>query len=170
MSRVITEIEINAPVDRVWSVVADLSAIENYHPAVPKSYYTSEIKEGVNASRHCDILPSSTVEERVIDWKDGKEYTLDIYEGSMPAMKMLKLFTGKTGVEPHGEGTQVSQTLEYKVKGGPLGAMLGFLMKRPMGKRNADALIGLKHFIETGEVVTPQVFKKVKKTEHAAHG
>lgn len=69
MTRFSDEIRIDAPMETVWAKIADLGAIKDYHPGVSKSYYTSERREGVGASRHCDLLPFGEVEERVIEWR-----------------------------------------------------------------------------------------------------
>lgn len=48
MTHVSSEIRINAPKEKVWPIIADLGAIQNFNPAVNKSYYTSEVKEGLS--------------------------------------------------------------------------------------------------------------------------
>ncbi len=57
MTRISREIRIHAPKEKVWAAIADLGAIQDFHPGVKKSYYTSEQREGVGASRHCDLKP-----------------------------------------------------------------------------------------------------------------
>ena len=96
------EVRINAPRDRIWEVVSDLGSVQVFHPGVPKSRSTSEKKRGLEAFRHCDLLPSGGVEECAIEWNEGKSFKLDVYEGTVPIMKMVKSFTGEVIVELFG--------------------------------------------------------------------
>ena len=75
-------IQVYAPTEQVWAVLANIGAVQDYSPGVVKSYYTSNAREGVGASRHCDLLPTGTVEERIVDWRDGEQYSIEIYEGT----------------------------------------------------------------------------------------
>ena len=51
MTRVTGEIRIDASRDKVWDVVADLGSVSVWNPAIADSNYTSEVKEGLEASR-----------------------------------------------------------------------------------------------------------------------
>jgi len=64
LTKIVKEVEINAPKAKVWDVLTDIGAVSNYNPVVTKSYYTSENKTGLGASRHCDLLPMGSVEEK----------------------------------------------------------------------------------------------------------
>ena len=123
-----------------------------------KSFYTSEIKEGIGASRHCDLLPMGKVEERVISWKDGEEFTIEIYEGkSMPF-----LGEGKFILKEEGGKTNVTMSITYRMKGGFLGSLMGVFIKGRISNAMEGTLTGLKHYIETGEIVTGDVIKLIK--------
>jgi hypothetical protein len=51
------EVKINAAPEKVWAVLADLEAVQHYNPLVAHVRYTSENRESVGASRHCDFKP-----------------------------------------------------------------------------------------------------------------
>ncbi len=53
MTKVCGEIRVNAKQEIVWDVLADLGAVSTWNPTIANSYYISEAKEGVGASRHC---------------------------------------------------------------------------------------------------------------------
>jgi hypothetical protein len=163
MASITERIKIDAPIDRVWAAAADLGGIDKYNPIVTKSYYTSEARGGMGASRHCDLLPSGTVEERVIDWEEGREYTLDVFEGTVFLMKVMSYFIMNIKLASDGEGTIVTETVEFGAKGGLLGSILDLFLKAFVRKMSSENLIGLKHYVETSEVITPEVFKRVKK-------
>lgn len=73
MTGVSREVQLDAPKDKVWTTLVNLGAIQNYNPMVARSYYTSETRTGIGATRHCDFSPMGSVEERVVAWEEGKE-------------------------------------------------------------------------------------------------
>ena len=67
--------------EKVWSVVADFGEIYKASPAVTKSYITSDQKTAVGTERHCDFaFMGASVEEKIIEWKEGESLKIDIYE------------------------------------------------------------------------------------------
>jgi len=157
MGTVIKEVEINAPKDKVWSILADIGSVQNYSPGVVKSLSTSDAKNGIGASRHCDLLPMGSVEERVIEWDEGNSYKIEIYEGK----KVPFLGTGKFEVSEIDAKTKVKMTFDYNIKGGIIASIMGMMMKGKMDKTIEGVLIGLKHHAETGEEVSLKVYKSL---------
>ena len=150
MPNVTKEIQITAPIEKVWSVLANIGAVQDYSPRVAKSYYTSDFKEGVGASRHCDLLPTGTVEERIVDWRDGEQYSIEIYEGTEVLYTGVARFT----LERDGVATIVTQIMDYIPTDDLPNAFEGKSMEGLVGKIIRGNLVGLKHFIESSEVVT----------------
>ena len=55
-------------------------------------------------------------------------------------------------------------TFDYAMKFGPIGALMDAVMVRPQFRKALpDALLGLKHYAETGEKVDEKVIKRVKR-------
>ncbi len=160
MSSQTREIQIDASIEEVWAILADIGSVQDYSPGVVKSYYTSDIKEGVGASRHCDLLPTGTVEERIVSWHDGEQYSIEIYEGTEVLYMGVSHFT----LKHRGKGTTVSQKMDYKPSEDPTVALGSRSMESLVGKVIEGNLVGLRHFVETGEVVTREVFKRIKKS------
>jgi ligand-binding SRPBCC domain-containing protein len=147
MPRFIDEIRIDAPKEAVWAKIADLGAIEEYHPGVARSYYTSEARVGLAASRHCDLRPFGQVEERVVEWRDGDSYALEIYSGKkMPPMKRA---VGRLRLTRDGDGTTVRFEIDYELRHGALGKLLDRAMvRRRFSKVGPAMLRGLKRHLE----------------------
>ncbi len=160
MSSLTRDIQIDAPREKVWAILADIGSVQDYSPGVVKSYYTSDIKEGVGASRHCDLLPSGTVEERIVSWRDEEQYSIEIYDGTEIRYTGVAHFTLKRS----GEGTIVTQAMDYKPTEDPTGALGSRSMEALVGKVIEGNLVGLRHFVETREVVAHKVFKRIKKS------
>jgi hypothetical protein len=53
--------------------------------------------------------------------------------------------------------------MEYTMIGGKFGALAEKAMRRQVAKMAEGMLNGLKHYVETGEAVTPQILKKTRK-------
>lgn len=79
MSAVVRRIEIEASPARVWEVLADFGNVYRWNPNVSASHSTSVASGGVGATRHCD-LKGGSIEERIVEWRDGRSLTLEIYE------------------------------------------------------------------------------------------
>ncbi len=159
MSKITKEVEINTPKAKVWSVLADIGAVENYNPVVTKSFYTSDNKQGIGTSRHCDLLPMGSVEERIIEWDEGESYKIEIFEGKAIPFKG----TGTFELTDNGKSTNVKMTFEPMMGNGIFGKIMGFMMKEKMNKMIAGVVIGLKHHLETGELVSAKNYKKIRK-------
>ena len=159
MAKITKEIEINAPQTKVWSVLADIGAVENYNSVVTKSYYTSDNRQGIGASRHCDLLPMGSVEERIIEWDEGKSYKIEIFEGKSIPFKGIGTFE----LTDNGNSTNVKMIFEPIMGYGLFGKIMGFLMKKKMNKMIAGVVIGLKHHLETDELVTAETYKKIRR-------
>ena len=159
MTKIIKEIEINAAKTKVWSVLADIGAVENYNPVVTKSYSTSENKQGLGASRHCDLLPMGSVEEKIVEWDEGESYKIEIFEGKAIPFKG----TGKFELTENGNSTNVKMTFEPDMGNGIYGKIMGFMMKEKMNKMIDGVVIGLKHHLETDELVSAKTYKRIRK-------
>ncbi|MBI3561730.1 MAG: SRPBCC family protein [Gammaproteobacteria bacterium] len=145
MTQLDHEICIAAPPQKVWAVLADLEAVQHYNSGVKHAEYTTALREGVGAGRHCDLKPKGWVKERVIAWEPQQAVTMELYESQWP----LEFMRWRTAVTPEGTGTRVTQKMEYQVKFGLLGRMLDkFVMRRKLDQTLTEVFVSLKQFIE----------------------
>lgn len=146
MTRVTSEIRIDASREKVWDVLSDLGSVSVWNPVLSNSYYTSEAKEGLEAARHCDFPDGGYVKESVLEWNDGESFTLDIYEGTVP----FESATGSASIVDDGDGTVVTYGIEYDLKA-------DFLRDpQEIERQNREELLplvlaSLKHYVETGD-------------------
>ena len=157
MGRFTSEINIDAPKEKVWEVLADLGNIYRWNPGVIHSYSTSEEASGEGASRHCDVQSGPIkgyLEERAFDWQEGEGFKIEIYDSSLPVKRVIVQFA----VQARGEGTVVEVTPEFQLKFGLVGVVLERLMFGPQFRKGmAGLLAGLKYHVETGEEVANKV-------------
>ena len=148
-------VEIDAPAERVWEALREFGAIQRWNPAVPESHSTSDEKEGVGATRHCDLAsPGVSIEERVIAWKEGESYTVEISSAKKVPLKRA-VVTLK--VVPNGDKSVFTLHQEYSLKMGLLGRIMDRMSaRRQFGSALSGLAAGLKHFVETGNEVTAE--------------
>lgn len=161
MTSIRREIHINKPQAAVWSKMANLGNIMDFHPIVNKSYYVTEQEEGIGAGRVCE-LDNMNIQETTIDWKEGEYYTVEVEPISGQAPPMTNIY-GTLGVNDNGDGTSTAyMTINYTMKYGPVGWLLDHLMVRSTyTKMVEDTIAGLKHHSETGQLVDLSVLKEL---------
>jgi len=127
------DIRANCAPGRIWALLADLEAVHRYSPSVRSARIEGERRSGVGAMRSCELVPNGRVVERVTLWEDGRAVGLEVAESDWP----IHFMRWVTRIEPDGEGTRITQELEYAVKFGPV----GWLLDRMMMKRKLTATL-----------------------------
>jgi hypothetical protein len=133
--------------DRIWALLSDLESVERYNPGVRAAKIQGAQRTGVGAARVCELLPKGRVVERVTRWEDGRALGLEVAESDWP----IHFMRWVTHVQPHGEGTRITQELEYRVKFGPIGWLLDRLaMERKLRTTLDEVLASLVKHAESG--------------------
>jgi hypothetical protein len=155
------EIEINLTRDAVWKALADFGNICHGHPAVSKSYVSSEQKQGVGATRHCDFtMMGASAEERVVAWNEGKNIKISVYElHKMPGIQTMEL---DMVLRDQGSHTILTGIMDYTMKNKFFDMMDTLVMKRMNAKLLDGIMAGHKKYIETGEIVTENTILDLK--------
>ncbi len=149
MPSITQAIDIRAPRQRVWTLLADLGAVADYSPNVRASHWESEQRTGVGAARHCDIAPRGYAKERATRWSEGRGYTLEVYEGLPPIFSGLVVdFVLSDGAN---QGTRVQQTMTFTLKGGLLGSLFAWPLRGQFANAIAHNLRGLRASSEKPE-------------------
>lgn len=164
MTRIESSIRIDAPKDKVWAVLADFGGIQKFHPGLKSSHSTSEANEGVGATRQCVLKPMGTIQERIVEWKDGEEMLVEIYEGkNMPPLDFEDT-KARLSARAEGDKTVVTMKMAYETKG-LAGAAMNPVLKSQFSKTVPSILQGLKYYVENGKKATS---KELKQTFAAA--
>ena len=139
------EIGIDAPVDQVWNVLADIESVQHYNPDVASAHCVSASREGVGAIRQCQLKPKGSVTERVTVWDAQRALGLEVAESDWPIVYMR----WRTELKPEGRRTLVAQDLEYRLKFGLLGRVMDALvMRRKLRQGIGQVFQGLKRYVE----------------------
>ena len=145
MSTFVVETTINAPVEKVWSALADIGAIYKWNPGVQDSHLTSEMDAGVETSRYCDLGGENYLYESVVKWEEDRALTMRIMKTNLPFKSADIRFT----LKPVDGGTMVAVSPLYQIKYGFAGGILDrFYVRNTYEKGMENLLTGLKEFVE----------------------
>jgi hypothetical protein len=148
MTTIHHEVQANCPPERVWALLSDLEAVQRYNPTVRTATVQGALRTGVGAQRACELVPKGRVVERVTHWEDGRAVGLEVAESDWP----IHFMRWVTRVEPEGVSTRITQSLEYKVKFGPIGWLLDALvMKRKLTSTLDGVFVSLVKHAEAVE-------------------
>jgi carbon monoxide dehydrogenase subunit G len=147
MIRLSAQVCIDAPVEQVWTTLADLEGIVRWVPAIRRARCPAAHR-GVGASRVCE-LDAATIVETIEAWDEGKSFG---YRGE--GAPMMRQARNHWAVEARGAQTLVTSRAEVSLAGGWLGRLFeplaGWLFRR-MGRQT---LAALKFLVENGRPAT----------------
>ena len=87
--------QMKSQTDVLWRYLADFSNIYQFDPLLKHSQCINDSEmRGKGAERQCFMLNGSYVKERVVEWEEGKFYTVEVFETTMP----IKSARGTLGV------------------------------------------------------------------------
>ncbi|MGA7369098.1 MAG: SRPBCC family protein [Nitrososphaeraceae archaeon] len=69
---------INAPKEKVWEVLADISGIHKWAPLVNNSTAFTSNNKGLGCERSCEIQNIGSIHERVTEWNEGEGYRVEV--------------------------------------------------------------------------------------------
>ena len=145
-------IETKLPAATIWEVLRDYGGIEKYAPTISSSSIVGEKSSGVGAKRKVTFHhDGSSVIEEITEFNDGRGYKMGVSELSSPLRRMqAEMRVDETGTN----SSSISMVVNFDVKGGPFGKLMGALMIKPMMKGVVrKVLTGLAYHSATGKVV-----------------
>ena len=148
-------LDIDAAPDAVWAEIERFMHIDDIAPMVTSVDALTDGANGVGSKRRCHFENGTSVVEEVTDWAPGRGYRVRLSE--MAAMPLHEA-VAKLSVEPLSDGrSKVVWSMDYRVKYGPLGWLLGqTMMKMMMGKVLDGNLRGLADKVRSNLTVEPQ--------------
>ena len=146
MATLRNEIAINAPVEKIWAVLSDLSLLEKYDPAVLKSEVISVEKPGIGTMRKVYMKDGKNwFEEKVTIWQPNQALTIQLTNCTFPINGLKHSYSFSSG----GGITVVREVMEYEVKFGLFGKLLDWLMIKKQSDKGIKLFMeGLKRFVE----------------------
>ncbi|MFW2388210.1 MAG: SRPBCC family protein [Polyangiales bacterium] len=142
---------VNAPAAKVWETLRDFSSIERFSSNVESSPIVGEVASGLGTKRLCTFYDKSTVLEEIVGYKEGESLDIELRQFSMP----LESMRAQMKVTPvDGATSDASFSMDFVVKYGPVGSLMGALLMKPMMTRiTTDILKGLAFHVTTGNTI-----------------
>lgn len=148
------ELKIDAPAERVWeAMVLDYGEISNFSPYIYTSNYENgSLKGKVGAERKCffNEKGSQWSHERIADIDNENMVMRNIIIDGKKLPLNLDNSQAFYTVRDNGDGTSTAG-YEFQFRTKP--AILGFIAQGGFKKQLKGTLVGLKHYVETGEIV-----------------
>ena len=146
MGKLVNEITINAPIDKIWGILTDLELLDKTDPTVKKAILISENKTGLDAKRKVLMQDGKNwFDEKITVFNPNEELVYQLTDCSFPIKSLKHTYS----FQMIGNQTKVQQVMEYTVKFGFLGLLMDKMM---IGKQFNSGinkfLIGLKIFAE----------------------
>ena len=155
---------IDLPADDLWAVVGDdYGRIAYSHPKIIASdYINGTLKAGEGAERVCYFNEKQTqfLKEKMVNYSpETMSFTNTVYQaGKFPVDPEYTRAIYK--VKDLGNGTsELSFDMQYRTKP----AFMGTMAKGKFRKLIQDYFIAVEHHVKTGEEVTKENFKRIKK-------
>ena len=154
MLQITRTVDINAPVDAVWKTLAKLDDVQNFIDSISRSVYNSDQKEGVGASRTCDVAGFGTIVEEMVEWEDGEGFSFTIEGGP----KMIKNALSKWRLERKSEfQTTLHVTSTIEMRYGALGKLMEKHALAPkLGATLSTVVDQVKEHIERSQSPAPR--------------
>ncbi len=146
MSTIHNEILIQAPIEKIWEVLATPELLDKYDPTVRKSALISNERTSLGAKRRVEMLDGKNwFEEEITECKLNEALTYELTACSFPVHNLKHSYT----FQKVGGQTKVRQVMEYTVKFGLLGRLLDALMIRKQSDAGIKKFFGgLKSYLE----------------------
>ena len=137
--------KIDRPSQELWKVISNLGEIYRFHPMVESSPMLSEETGGVGAKRVCNFTDGRSLVEEVIEWEEGRSYTVAITESFFPVLSPRTTFRIDRLNERQ---SVVVLRMQYTPKWGFIGKIMNTLMMKPMLTRAFRGVLdGLNDYV-----------------------
>ena len=137
-SRVQRHLRVSAPVDRVWSGLADLTGLVGWSADISHAVVISDAPSGVGAVRRVQVGRIAVL-ETVTVWEPGHALAYTV-TGLPPAAGVV---TTSWQVVAQGSGTDVTVTSEIEPLPGPAGRIVARVLSRRLGRTDDELVHGL---------------------------
>jgi uncharacterized protein YndB with AHSA1/START domain len=150
MSQLSTQVQIKVPVDKLWKALADLDSLSQWVPDNTRSETASQNSKTMTTAQYYDANPFHNVEERVNGWEEDHHYAYEVKN-----IGLIKCAYNRFSLNSVSEvETVLTQTLDFQMKLGPVGALMDTLVFRPQFRKQMEqSLAALKEYVEHNEAV-----------------
>lgn len=138
MTEVVRNRIVNATAGQIWEVLSDYGAISAWAPNVSHSSLTTEMVDGVGATRRVQVGRNALLEE-IVDWQP--ELTLSYDIKGLP--KIVRSVNNRWTLNDRGDVTEVTLTSNVEVGNRPPQKLVARIVARQLAKASEQLLSGL---------------------------
>ena len=155
MIHFVRSLEIDAKPDAVWAVLGQFMHIDEFAPEIESVDALTDGNNGIGSKRRNNFKNGTSLVEEVTEWEPKRRYRVQLSE--MSSMPLHEAYSA-ISVEPTDNGrSMVTWDMDYRVKFGPLGWLLGqTMMKLMMGKIIDGNLKGLADKVRSNQTAASQ--------------
>lgn len=129
--------EIDATPEAVWAVIGRYMHIDEFAPFVTSVDALTGGEDGIGSKRRNHFDNGSSMVEEVIEWEPNRGYR--VRSSEMEPMPLHEAFAELSVVPLSSDGSKLTWSMDYRVKYGPFGWLLGQTMMRLMMGKVLDA-------------------------------
>ena len=145
-------LEIKIPSQKVWNVLKDFTSIEKTSHSVERSPLLDGPTSGVGTKRKCYFYDKKSVIEEISEYIEGQGFSMILSEFSMP----MKSISAQLKVDEIDKNKcKIGMSMNFVVKGGVFGWILGAVLLKPVLKRKLleKELLGISYYAATGKII-----------------
>ncbi|MFC6942784.1 SRPBCC family protein [Salinirubellus sp. GCM10025818] len=145
MHTVSVEKVISVPAEDAWAALDEFGRVSAYNPHVATSKIINGPETGVGATRECVFEDGGRIEEEIVEYSPGSNYTVEFIDvGSMP----LKRNRVQISVEERGDAAAVTMAATFEPKYGFVGTIMAKLvMESRFRSTFEEVLDGLEAYV-----------------------
>lgn len=146
MGKLINDITIDAPIEKIWSILTDLEILDKTDPTVKKATLISENKTGIDAKRKVLMQDGKNwFDEKITVFKPNEALVYQLTDCSFPIKGLKHTYS----FQRNGNKTKVQQVMEYTVKFGFIGMLMDkIIIGKQFNSGITKFLKGLKSYAE----------------------
>ena len=135
---------IEAPAESIWQVLADFHQVRRWAKEVTHCVPLGDVTSGIGSGRRCEIRGVGSVDEYIDVWQPHHRFGY-----SVSRLGPVAQASSRWQLEPAGAGTQVTLSLHYNMRFGPLGRLLNrIIARRRLEQSIPGVLKKLRRFVE----------------------
>lgn len=143
------DIHLNAGKEKTWDLLFNrFGETYLFNPLLEGSHFTKGNSGEVGCERQCDLDSKNSIQERIVAVRNNDSFDIDIIQGGLPFMDKMKGTFSVAAINAH--QSVVTAVIQYNTSP----AFMGGLLKSMLAKNFFKVMVGLKYYLETGEVVT----------------
>jgi len=147
------KLEIDAKPEDVWAILGNFMHVDEFAPEIVSVDALTDGKDRIGSRRRNNFKNGTSLVEEITLWEPKRRFRVRMSEmESMPLHESYSLMS----IEPMDNGRSlVTWDMDYRVKFGPLGWLMGqTMMKMMMGKIIEGNLKGLADKVESNQIAT----------------